>query len=538
MRNSPPDPDLIRRRVDALFAPPQLPALQAGLGPLPPPGPAARAAPADPPLPSGRNDAGVPGRTSAARPSAAPELTAHRLPSAPAPALGESWADPARTPSAAPEGVPQPVHGSTRGPASVGPEEPPLAEGQSALPSGRRAPGGEAHASLLPDAAFPAGPGPGPFWPSEGEFGPSPGADASLRGGELPFVDGDSPPQSRRRAPGRPSAPPSPDAAFPAGRPVREPGSGPSSVREPSPRAAAAAAWEGVPPPVYEAEHAAAGEWGVGVPPGRPHGLAPSPAPGLGGPARADPEQAQATHDQRPLAASRPGGLGARRRLLLTLHERWDLDRRAVTGLAVLLVLASGYAVQHFWLARPEPVALPPAVSAEAGAGADTGAGTGAEEKPEPEASGLTVAASSTPAPPEVVVDVSGRVRSPGVRTLRLGARVQDALRAAGGALPGTSLTGLNLARKVTDGEEIIVGPAPPGAPAPAPLGVGPATPLSLNAATAQQLDTLPGLGPVLAQRIVQYRDRHGPFTSLDQLRRVTGFGTRRLADLRPLLRL
>ena len=117
---------------------------------------------------------------------------------------------------------------------------------------------------------------------------------------------------------------------------------------------------------------------------------------------------------------------------------------------------------------------------------------------------------------------------------------MQDALQAAGGPLPGTDLTGLNLARPLGDGEEVVV-----GVPGPPPLsssgnsgGSGPpTTPLSLNSATVQQLDTLPGVGPVLAQRIVQYREQHGGFQSVDQLRHVSGFGERRLQDLRSVLR-
>ncbi|MFC1441598.1 ComEA family DNA-binding protein [Streptacidiphilus sp. N1-10] len=230
-----------------------------------------------------------------------------------------------------------------------------------------------------------------------------------------------------------------------------------------------------------------------------------------------------------------PAPLPVRRRLPLALQERLDLDRRAVVGLSVLLVLGVGYGAQQFWAGRPEPVAVPTAevssgaslspplsstlpsaassvlVSSGAGAGAGAGGGGG------------------------VVVDVAGRVREPGVRTLPAGSRVQDALKAAGGAAPGTDLTGLNLARRLNDGEEIIVGAAP-GAAGAASSSARPAGPLSLNSATVEQLDALPGLGPVLAQRIIQYRDQHGGFTSVDQLRKVSGFGERRLADLRAKL--
>ncbi|TDT95256.1 competence protein ComEA [Streptomyces sp. 846.5] len=223
-----------------------------------------------------------------------------------------------------------------------------------------------------------------------------------------------------------------------------------------------------------------------------------------------------------PAPPPRPASLSVRRRLPLAVQERLDLDRRAVVGLSVLLVLGVGYGAQQFWAGRPEPVAVP---TAEAGAA------------PSPSASPLPSGRSSALAPSAagggVVVDVAGRVREPGVRTLPAGARVQDALKAAGGAAPGTDLTGLNLARRLNDGEEIIVGAAPAAA---AGSNGRPAGPLSLNSATVEQLDAMPGIGPVLAQRIIQYREQHGGFTSVDQLRKVSGFGERRLADLRAKL--
>lgn len=134
-----------------------------------------------------------------------------------------------------------------------------------------------------------------------------------------------------------------------------------------------------------------------------------------------------------------------------------------------------------------------------------------------------------------MVVEVAGKVRHPGLRTLPGGSRVADAVSAAGGPLPDTDTIGLNLARLLTDGEQIVVG-APAGQPPPA--AAGSKTLLSLNQATAEQLDALPGVGPTLAQRIVNFRQEHGGFRSLDQLRQVSGIGARKFADLRPLLTL
>jgi competence protein ComEA len=138
------------------------------------------------------------------------------------------------------------------------------------------------------------------------------------------------------------------------------------------------------------------------------------------------------------------------------------------------------------------------------------------------------------------VVDVSGKVRRPGVLELPAGSRVADALEAAGGVKPGTDLTGLNRARVLSDGEQVVVGaPAPPttGGSA-AGSAAGPAVgPISLNSATAEQLETLPGVGPVLAQHIIDHRMQNGGFRSIDELRDVNGIGDRRFDDLRNLVR-
>ncbi|MFI5528591.1 helix-hairpin-helix domain-containing protein [Kitasatospora sp. NPDC051853] len=205
-------------------------------------------------------------------------------------------------------------------------------------------------------------------------------------------------------------------------------------------------------------------------------------------------------------------------------------DRRAVVGLAVLLLLAVGYAVQHFWLGRPGRVAVP-AVTAVVSASVPSSArpGAGPPGPPVP------------PAGPTVVVDVAGKVRHPGLRTLPSGARVADALTSAGGPLPDTATDGLNLARVLTDGEQILVGGSPAnavGGGGAAGGAVPAAGPLSINQATREQLDALPGVGPTLAQRILQHRQEHGPFRSLDQLREVSGIGERKFADLRALLTL
>jgi competence protein ComEA len=167
---------------------------------------------------------------------------------------------------------------------------------------------------------------------------------------------------------------------------------------------------------------------------------------------------------------------------------------------------------------------------------------------------GGAAAASEQPAPAapdarsaseQVFVHVAGAVRRPGLYRLDSAARVAEALQRAGGPLPRAELTAVNLAARVADGQQVVVpeagragvaaaaagGGAAPGA-AGAPPGAADAK-LSLAAATAEQLEELDGIGPTLAERIIEYRDAQGGLTSLDQLGEVDGIGEKRLAALR-----
>ncbi len=164
---------------------------------------------------------------------------------------------------------------------------------------------------------------------------------------------------------------------------------------------------------------------------------------------------------------------------------------------------------------------------------------------PVPSVSGVLVPASPPPgATPDpgpsagvVVVQVIGQVRKPGLVRLPPGSRVADAVHAAGGLIPGGSSGGLNLARLVADGEQIVVSPTVASGPAAGASGATAAAVVDLNTATATDLDALPGVGPVTAGHILDWRAAHGRFTSIEQLREVSGIGARTFEQLTPHVR-
>lgn len=210
-------------------------------------------------------------------------------------------------------------------------------------------------------------------------------------------------------------------------------------------------------------------------------------------------------------------------------------EKANVRVLAVIAVIAALVAGAYLWLARPRP---DPAPSTADAAATEVPA---AAPSPGPSPGAVPAGAAN---PASVVVHVLGKVKHPGVVTLPSGSRVEEAIKAVGGVRPGAGTGTLNLARKLVDGEQIPVGvrlPSPaPGTPPPGrppPGSAAPGTPVDLNTATAEQLDQLPGVGPVLAQRIVDYRTQHGGFRSVDQLQDVDGIGARRFADLKPMVR-
>ncbi len=188
---------------------------------------------------------------------------------------------------------------------------------------------------------------------------------------------------------------------------------------------------------------------------------------------------------------------------------------------------------------RPDEIEIPtrtmtssPTATGEAGAPLAT-------EEP---SSGETPAPTPGAEGDAVTVHVAGQVAQPGLIRLPAGSRVDDALHAAGGALPGVDLSDLNLARLLSDGEQVAVGiegaaDAQPGRGAAdggaAAAGSGGGL-VDLNHATLEELDTLPGVGPVLAQRILDWRSANGQFTTVDELQEVSGIGPKVFATLVP----
>ncbi|EHK80819.1 MULTISPECIES: ComEA family DNA-binding protein [Rhodococcus] len=211
---------------------------------------------------------------------------------------------------------------------------------------------------------------------------------------------------------------------------------------------------------------------------------------------------------------------------------RWDTGRRGTAALAAIGVLAAAVALVVVWRDRPVPEPVPPLPRVEV---VDTAEPSAARETD-----------TAQPDSADFVVSVVGAVIRPGLVRLPAGSRVADALDAAGGAVDGADLIGLNLARRVADGDQIVVGIAPPqpvpqasgivGAQTPGDAPPEAGGPVDLNTADETALDALPGVGPVTAAAIVSWRDTNGPFTDVEQLGEVDGIGPARLARLRELV--
>jgi competence protein ComEA len=206
---------------------------------------------------------------------------------------------------------------------------------------------------------------------------------------------------------------------------------------------------------------------------------------------------------------------------VLPIH--FTVQRRRVLAVTCACLIAAALALRHHGPsgAAATPLRVAPIVPTPAQRAAAPGSA------PSP---------ANRPALP-IVVDVAGAVRRPGLYHLSQGARVADAIATAGGLTRKAERSAVNLAARVADGEQVLVATrgsaAATGAVAP---GGGPTAPVSLNSASAEELDTLPGVGPVTAQKIIAFREQHGPFTSVEGLDAIPGIGPARIADLRGLV--
>jgi competence protein ComEA len=225
-----------------------------------------------------------------------------------------------------------------------------------------------------------------------------------------------------------------------------------------------------------------------------------------------------------------------------TLQGRLRLDPSHL--LVLVLLVAGALTATGWWVVRADDrgtVVAP--VSAADGPLVSPAPAPSTTTGPSPPPAGPSVAASAAPSG-TIVVDVAGKVRRPGIATLPLGSRVVDAISAAGGPRRGAAVGSLNLARVLTDGEQVVVGiPAPGGVAASAvttpDASAGSAIPMvNLNSANQADLEELPGIGPVTAQAILTYRSENGPFTAVDQLVDVSGIGDATLAKIAPFVTL
>ncbi|GAB2912304.1 ComEA family DNA-binding protein [Nonomuraea fastidiosa] len=235
----------------------------------------------------------------------------------------------------------------------------------------------------------------------------------------------------------------------------------------------------------------------------------------LGTPSQRPSASADRAQKSAPTADPSSASLQALRKFLAAQSPTLDPGKPGLRALLAIGVLATAVAAFLVWRAQPTPQPLPPP----------------APITPPPAVTPSAAAAA------KVTVHVAGKVRKPGVYLLAAGSRVTDAVTAAGGVSKGASTGQLNLARRLIDGEQIVVG-APAGQAAPGSPMIDPATAvLDLNSATADQLEQLPGVGEVLAARIVEFRTSRGGFTSVDQLREVSGIGPRKFEEIKPKVR-
>jgi len=192
----------------------------------------------------------------------------------------------------------------------------------------------------------------------------------------------------------------------------------------------------------------------------------------------------------------------------------FNIDKEQKQGLMLVFILTIGIASLYFINSRPS---MQPALVQDLNPG--------------------MVQENVSESPVDLIINVAGKVNNPGVYQLPKGSRVIDAIKAAGNQRNGVDISDINLARILVDGEQILVGSPKPSSGKIAQKKITIDNPLDLNRATITQLDTLPGIGPVTAQRIIDYRTKVGRINSVEELKKISGLGGTKFEEIKSLLR-
>ena len=192
----------------------------------------------------------------------------------------------------------------------------------------------------------------------------------------------------------------------------------------------------------------------------------------------------------------------------------FNIDKEQKQGLILVFILTVGIAGFYFLNSRPS---MQPALA--------------------PDLTQGMVQEKFSESPVDLIINVAGKVNNPGVYQLPQGSRVIDAIKAAGNPRNGVDISDINLARVLVDGEQILVGSPKPSSGKAATKKITIDNPLDINRATIRQLDTLPGIGPVTAQRIIDYRTKVGRINSVDELKKISGLGGAKFEEIKSLLR-
>ena len=192
----------------------------------------------------------------------------------------------------------------------------------------------------------------------------------------------------------------------------------------------------------------------------------------------------------------------------------FNIDKEQKQGLMLVFILTIGIAGFYFINSRPS---MQPALVQDLNPG--------------------IVQENVSESPVDLIINVAGKVNNPGVYQLPKGSRVIDAIKAAGNQRNGVDISDINLARILVDGEQILVGSPKPSSGKIAAKKITIDNPLDLNRATITQLDSLPGIGPVTAQRIIDYRTKVGRINSVDELKKISGLGGAKFEEIKSLLR-